>query len=407
MRLRMLSCLVLLVCVSIGSTSNAAAPSLVNYSGVLTNAVGGPLSGTFDVDFALYGVASGGIAIWVEAQSVTTDANGRFNVLLGSNSPINAGDFIGANRWLGITVESDPQMTPRTRIVSTPYAFRIETVDGATGGQLSGSLSIGSNQAIANSSNFMAGDSNTTSAYAASVTAGINNEANGGYSIIGGGRNNETGGTDAGIVAGSGNLASGLGSFIGGGIDNIASGSRSAIPGGWDNEADGSYSFAAGHHARANEARCFVWNGNSSFAIADSQRTNGPGSVTMRGPGGFRFFSSSGTSTTGAELVAGSGSWSSMSDRNSKENVDLVDGDELLARLSLIPIAKWNYIDQEDGIRHIGPMAQDFYAAFGVGEADTHISNVDADGVALAAIQALAKQVVELRDEIERLTAEK
>ena len=48
-------------------------------------------------------------------------------------------------------------------------------------------------------------------------------------------------------------------------------------------------------------------------------------------------------------------------------------------------------------IRHIGPMAQDFYAAFGVGEDDRHISTVDADGVALAAIQGLY-QVVQDKD---------
>jgi hypothetical protein len=338
---------------------------------------------------------------------VTTDAKGRFSVLLGSNSPLNASDFAGVNRWLGITVESDPQMTPRTRIVAVPYAFRLETVDGATGGALSGSLSLGSNQTLGNLSNFQAGDSNSTSAYAASVTAGINNTADGMYSLVGGGRNNLTEGTDAGVVGGIDNVASGARSFIGAGNGNLAMGANSVICGGWDNEAAGSYSFAGGHHARASESRTFVWNGNSSFAVADSQRSDGAGSVTMRAPAGYRFFSSSGTSSTGAELPSGSGSWGSMSDRNSKENIALVDGDEVLRQLSLIPISKWNYIAQDDVIRHIGPMAQDFYAAFGVGEADTHISNVDADGVALAAIQALTKQVAELRSEIERLKTEK
>ena len=52
-------------------------------------------------------------------------------------------------------------------------------------------------------------------------------------------------------------------------------------------------------------------------------------------------------------------------------------------------MATWNYKSQDPSIRHIGPMAQDFYAAFGVGEDDTHISTTDADGVALAASQAL------------------
>jgi hypothetical protein len=60
-----------------------------------------------------------------------------------------------------------------------------------------------------------------------------------------------------------------------------------------------------------------------------------------------------------------------------------------LASLAEIPIATWNYKAQDDSIRHMGPAAQDFSAAFGLGESDTGISTVDADGVALAAIQGL------------------
>jgi len=59
----------------------------------------------------------------------------------------------------------------------------------------------------------------------------------------------------------------------------------------------------------------------------------------------------------------------------------------------VIPLETWNYKTQVDDIRHIGPMAQDFYAAFGVGENDTTISTVDADGVALAAIQGLYQRL--------------
>ncbi len=57
----------------------------------------------------------------------------------------------------------------------------------------------------------------------------------------------------------------------------------------------------------------------------------------------------------------------------------------------------WNYRSQDAAIRHIGPVAQDFYAAFGVGEDDRHISTIDADGVALAAIQGLY-QVVQQKE---------
>jgi hypothetical protein len=78
-----------------------------------------------------------------------------------------------------------------------------------------------------------------------------------------------------------------------------------------------------------------------------------------------------------------------VSDRNLKENFKPVDGQELLASLAELSIATWNYTTQDASIRHIGPAAQDFYSAFGLGESETAISAVDADGVALAAIQGL------------------
>ena len=57
---------------------------------------------------------------------------------------------------------------------------------------------------------------------------------------------------------------------------------------------------------------------------------------------------------------------------------------------------EWSYTT-ERGVRHVGPMAQDFYAAFNVGEDDRHITSIDEDGVALAAIKALNARV-ERRD---------
>ena len=102
---------------------------------------------------------------------------------------------------------------------------------------------------------------------------------------------------------------------------------------------------------------------------------------------------------------AGSGSWAAMSDRNVKSEFRAVDADELLSKLATIPMTTWRYNAQDPSIRHIGPMAQDFYAAFGVGEDDKHITTIDADGVALAAVQALARQVAELKAEIERMKA--
>ncbi len=103
---------------------------------------------------------------------------------------------------------------------------------------------------------------------------------------------------------------------------------------------------------------------------------------------------------------AGGGSWSSVSDRNLKENFAPVEGQSLLARLNEIPIETWNYKTQDDSIRHLGPMAQDFRAAFGLGSDDKHITTVDADGVALAAIQELYRMVLQKNDQLQKMQAQ-
>ena len=182
---------------------------------------------------------------------------------------------------------------------------------------------------------------------------------------------------------------------------NTASGSGGAVPGGWYNTAQGGYSFAAGRRAKANHDGAFVW-GDSTDADLASTAAN---QFRARAAGGVWFYTSSDL-LTGATLAAGSGSWSSVSDRNAKDNFATVDGQTLLARLGEIPVLTWNYKAQDASVRHIGPMAQDFRAAFGLGEDDRHISTVDADGVALAGVQALYQQSRE-KDQIINAQSEK
>ena len=93
-------------------------------------------------------------------------------------------------------------------------------------------------------------------------------------------------------------------------------------------------------------------------------------------------------STVGATLAPGSGTWASASDRNLKTDVANVDDAAVLEKVAALPISRWSY-KSERGVRHLGPMAQDFYAAFRVGEDDKHITSIDEDGVALTAIKAL------------------
>ncbi len=93
------------------------------------------------------------------------------------------------------------------------------------------------------------------------------------------------------------------------------------------------------------------------------------------------------------------------SDRAVKANFGSVDGQDMLQRVRDLPISTWNYTSDDASVRHIGPMAQDFAALFGVGADDRHIHPLDGQGVALAAIHGLVAQVEEMRQENARLTA--
>lgn len=99
------------------------------------------------------------------------------------------------------------------------------------------------------------------------------------------------------------------------------------------------------------------------------------------------------------------GVWTSVCDRNAKENFTPVHGREILAKVAALPITEWKYKVETNGVRHLGPTAQDFHAAFGLGQSDKTIGAVDADGVTLAAIQGLNALLNEQREEIRALRA--
>lgn len=224
------------------------------------------------------------------------------------------------------------------------------------------------------------------------------------YGTVGGGAGNQagslTGVVDGGMFAtaagGELNRASGPGSAIGGGAFNAASGAHSTVPGGSMNTAQGAYSFAGGRRAIADGDGCFVW---ADGHTGNETRCNGSNRFVARAIGGF-FMLSAGDNEgaySGAALLPGATAWTVLSDRASKENVTPVDVDAVLRDIVAMPIATWNWKTQHSSIRHMGPMAQDFRAAFGLGETPTGISTVDADGVAFAAIQGLHRRV-EARD---------
>jgi len=122
----------------------------------------------------------------------------------------------------------------------------------------------------------------------------------------------------------------------------------------------------------------FMWfrGGSHSDAFGDA------------GPGGAQLMR---LGSTGDLILAGT--LSQSSDRNVKTDFASVDAQEVLAKVVSLPIQSWSYTNQP-GVKHIGPVAQDFHAAFGLnGGDDKHIATVDADGVALAAIQGLHQKL--------------
>lgn len=99
------------------------------------------------------------------------------------------------------------------------------------------------------------------------------------------------------------------------------------------------------------------------------------------------------------------GTLTENSDKNAKMAIEPVNPAEVLEKLSTLEVARWTYKDDTSGARHMGPMAQDFYAAFGLGTTETGISTLDTSGVAIAAIQALQAENAALLQRIETLEA--
>lgn len=178
---------------------------------------------------------------------------------------------------------------------------------------------------------------------------------------------------------------------------------------GQSNQATGWFSMALGRTARAlHNGSVVIGDGCASFT-SDYVGSTANNQFVVRGCGGIKMYTTMNL-TSGVEVAAGGGSWSSLSDRARKENFAAVDPVMVLQKVAALPIQTWNYKTQDPSIRHIGPTAQDFRAAFGLGENDTTINTVDADGTALAAIQGLhvllqqqGETIKQLQQEIERL----
>jgi hypothetical protein len=228
-----------------------------------------------------------------------------------------------------------------------------------------------------------------------SLAVGAGARAAGTASAAFGSQTNATG--TASFAAGQNVTASGIGS-VALGANALASGSTSVALG-FNVSALGTGAVALGSDARS-EIGSFTFADRSVSAVL----TSNPNQFNVRAVGGAGFYSKSNL-TAGVELKPGASAWSSVSDVNLKENFRDLDGAEVLAKLVRMPIQEWNYKAQNARVRHAGPTAQDFHAAFGLGEDPLRISTIDADGIALAAVRALALENQTLRADLDALRA--
>lgn len=344
-----------------------------------------------------------------------------------------------------------------------PCNNRISASRGTIGGG-HGNEVVGSDGAIAG------GSSNLVN-QAATVAGGIGNQAFGTYGSVAGGSGNFAAGDHSSVLGGSNNTAAYFNATTVGGNANCAGGLLSVALG---NRAK------VRAPASALDANCTISSGdadgdNGSFAFADSQAADfvstGPNQFLVRADGGvlfnttslpfsgddvvigartasgdadadLRWRSRSGksgvvylsdtsggffwnapnlvsgnaflTTSNGASLSNG-GTWTNASSRLLKTGFAGIDPSDVLRRLLTLPISTWNYVHSEEG-RHLGPMAEDFKAAFDLAGDGRSIATVDADGVALAAIQGLNAKLEEalaatrqenqeLKQRLERLEA--
>jgi trimeric autotransporter adhesin len=166
------------------------------------------------------------------------------------------------------------------------------------------------------------------------------------------------------------------------------------VPGGRGNEARGTGSLAAGARAIADFNGCFVWGddsiGNVPCGAANRWKT--------KATGGYYLYTDTNLNH-GAVYTQSTSAWQYVSDRNAKENFDPVRGGDVLEKLADVPVSTWSFKSDSTHTKHMGPMAQDFHAAFKLGNSDRAIDTGDIIGVSIAAIKGLNDKVETLESE--------
>jgi hypothetical protein len=330
------------------------------------------------------------------------------------NAFLHGGSAFGTTALLGTTDETALQI-----IVAGREAFRIEpdfsspritaghptnfVALGASGGTVSG----GGGESPADDCTQSTECANAVLDDYGTVAGGEGNQVGpiAEYGTVSGGLSNRAGGGWASVGGGQINLASGLHATVPGGFGNLATGAAS-FAAGRGSKAHGQHAVAMGYHAIAQYNGCIVFGDDSTTDDVFCSNLN---QFVARSKGGFYLYTGGNVTTgyTGAVLASGTSAWGVASDRGGKEEIVPVDSAEVLAKVAAMPLSTWQWKTETGAVRHMGPMAQDFHAAFGLGDSDRRIVTVDADGVALAAIQGLnaklESKVAEQDAQIERL----
>ncbi len=262
------------------------------------------------------------------------------------------------------------------------------------------------NRANGNYSVVGGGQQNLALATYSTIVGGIDNGALGQFAFIGGGQNNDANETYSTIGGGVNNQSQAYGSTIAGGVANWTYGMYSAIPGGRNDSLGPAaiYSMVFGRNVYCNDDYRVVFFDSLNEGCVNINRDGRNAWVT---PYPLHI----GTHTfngNGAYLTMG-GTWTNGSSRTFKENFTPYDGAELLSKISSLSLTSYNYINSTE--KHFGPVAEEFVQAFDTGvirESDgkrdnMYLSSGDVAGVALAGVQELLKQNLELKSENENM----
>ena len=170
--------------------------------------------------------------------------------------------------------------------------------------------------------------------------------------------------------------------------DNVLSSGATSWAMGQNVQATGHFSTALGYAASTNGMNgSFVY---GDFSTADTVQNTSNQQFMVRADGGVVLYSSSDL-LMGVTLSSGGGSWNMISDRNKKRNISMIELSDTLKPFQNLEVYKWRYKNQTQ--THIGPMAQDMFRVFKVGESERYINQIDIDGAVLLGIKDLNEKL--------------